>query len=259
MANKKTTNKKTTRSTPKKATVKKPVTKKTVAKKQVAKKAMPAVRRPPNSSNIPPIKAGQIAEDLNKIKVDLETYAAHLRALDRKRLNGVGIKKQGFIQRALEIAIENPEFLPHYLTLAKFHNDNDYFQSFRMMCDTAQQVRELLWNITIEASDVVYTDALEYYASVREAAKRRVDAAETLHTELAAFFKSRGTRTGDGTEPTKKELKRDMNALLNGRRDGKIVIENIRPKTTAGVHKVLDEKFANSEHYKETEQGEITE
>jgi hypothetical protein len=39
-----------------------------------------------------------------------------------------------------------------------------------MMCDTAQQVHELLWNITIEAADVVYTDALEYYASVREAA-----------------------------------------------------------------------------------------
>jgi hypothetical protein len=108
----------------------------------------------------------------------------------------------------------------------------------------------------MESSDVDYTNALDYYASVREAAKRRVDAAESLHSELAVFFKSRGTRS---TEPTRKELKRDMNALLNGKRDGKLVIENIKPKTTGGVHKVLDEKFAGSEQYKETDQGQIKE
>jgi hypothetical protein len=45
---------------------------------------------------------------------------------------------------------------------------------------------------------------------------------------------------------------------LNGKRDGKILVENINPKAAGGVHKVLDEKFANNEHYKETEEGEIT-
>jgi len=30
------------------------------------------------------------------------------------RLNGVGIKKQGFIDRAYELALENGEFLPHW-------------------------------------------------------------------------------------------------------------------------------------------------
>ena len=87
---------------------------------------------------------------------------------------------------------------------------------------------------------MVYTDALEFYDSVRSAAKRRIDAAESIHSELAVFFE-RGRYKGE--EPTEEELKRDMNALLHGKRDGKIVIENVKPKITKGKRKVIDEKF----------------
>jgi hypothetical protein len=58
--------------------------------------------------------------DLNAIKDLLDSFSQHLRALDRMRLNGVGIKKLGFIERAYELALENGEFLPHYLTLERF-------------------------------------------------------------------------------------------------------------------------------------------
>jgi hypothetical protein len=197
-----------------------------------------------------------LTEDFTNIKVALEAYAAHLRALDRKRLNGVGIKKQGFIERALEIAKENPEFLPNYLTLERFIEENKYFTEFRNLFDTSGQIRELIWNITMESSDVDYTNALDYYASVREAAKRRVDAAESPHKELAVFFKRNKPL---GEEPTKKQTKRDLNALMNGRKDGKIVVENNKPKVTGGVHKKKKKKFTNNEQYKDTDHGEIRE
>jgi hypothetical protein len=254
---KKTPNKKTAKSK-KTTTAKKQVTKKAAAKKPpVIKAANVNTRRPAVTPAVPPLKAGKIAEDLNAIKTTLEDYAAHLRALDRKRLNGVGIKKQGFIQRALEFAIENPEFLPHYLTLQKFHKDDEYFQSFRMMCDTSQQIHELLWNITIEASDMVYTDGLEYYASVREAAKRRVDAAETIHAGLSVFFKSHGRRPEE--DPTQKQEKRDFNSLLHGKKDGRLVIENITPKITAGKRKVIDQTFRDNIQFQDTEEADFKE
>jgi hypothetical protein len=191
-----------------------------------------------------------ITDEFNAIKTQLDDYAAHLRALDRKRLNGVGIKKQGFIEHAYNYAITNPEFLPHYLTLAKFNEDNQYFINFRNLFDTCKQIQEIIWNITIQASDVVYTDALEFYASVREAAKRRVDAAETIFKDLEIFFKR---KRAAGEEPTEKELKRDINALLHGKRDGKIVVENVKPKTTGGARKVVDEQFRDTAQYKDTE------
>jgi hypothetical protein len=196
----------------------------------------------------------KLVNELNEIKTTLDDYAAHLRALDRKRLNGVGIKKQGFIERVAEYATTNPEFFPHYLTLDKFREDNEYFIGFRNLFDTCKQIQEIIWNITMQASDVVYTDALEYYASVREAAKRRVDAAETIFNDLYPFFKH---KRAAGEEPTEKELKRDINSLLHGKRDGKIVVENVKPKTTGGIRKVVDEKFNDTAAYKETDEGEI--
>jgi hypothetical protein len=103
---------------------------------------------------------------------------------------------------------------------------------------------------------MVYTDALEFYAPVREAAKRRVDAAESIYRELEVFFKR---KKSEGGEPTEREIKRDVNALLHGKRDGKIIVENVRPKRTGGSHKVIDEKFNDTAQFKETEEGVIKE
>jgi hypothetical protein len=194
---------------------------------------------------------------LNELKGILDDYAQHLRALDRKRLNGVGVRKLGFIERAYEIALENAEFLPHYLTIDRFGTDIQYFMDFRSLTDLTDQIREKLWNITIQSSDIAYTDALEFYASVREAAKRRVDAAETIFAELSIFFKSHGRRTEE--EPTGKQAKRDFNSLLHGRHDGRLVIENIKPKMTGGKRKLIDQTFKDVTQFKETDEADFKE
>jgi len=280
MAVKKPTKKTTTR----KATAKKPTTKKATAKKPAPKKpptakALPKAkgkgnltdaikllkgtgntRRPPNNPDIPQQIIGFINADLNQVKSALEEYAQHFRPLDRKRKNRVGIERQGFIERALELAEENPEFLPHYVPIEDFQGDYQYFVDVRALYDLSKQISELLMNIMVEAADMVYTDALDYYTAVKEAAKRRVDPAETLYKELEPIFKKQGTRktNPDGT-PTKKQLKRDFNALDRGTRSGEIIIENIKPKLTGGTRKVIDEELRDDIKYKETDQGEIKE
>jgi hypothetical protein len=113
-----------------------------------------------------------------------------------------------------------------------------------------------LWNITIQSADIAYTDALEFYASVREASNRRVDAAEAMHHELSTFFKRMPSTE---TEPTDKKAKRDFNALLHGKHDGKLVIETIKPKLTGGKRKIIDETFNNSTEFKGSADGQITE
>jgi len=151
--------------------------------------ATAGTRRPPNNPEMKLDDLKLLIMVFSGLKETLEKYAAHLRALDRKRLNGVGIKKQGFIERALAYAAENPEFLPHYLSLGKFKEDGEYYLGYRNLTAVVKEIQELAWNITIEASDVWYTDGLEFYASVREASKRRVDPAETIYNDLEVFFK----------------------------------------------------------------------
>ena len=223
-------------------------------------KSTPTTKRPPNNPDMPQNIITMLNHDLGAIKELLENFSKHLRALDRMRLNGVGIKKLGFIDRAYELALENGEFLPHYLTLERFGTDYQYFLDFRSLTDIVSQIREQLWNVTIQSADVAYTDALEFYSSVREAAKRRVDAAETLHNILSPFFKKMGMRTEEeGAEPTKKKALRDAKGFIDGKHDGLLVIENEKPKLTGGKRKIIDETFKDTAEFKDIEQGEIKE
>jgi len=147
---------------------------------------------PPDNPDMPMQFINFLDADLNQVKTALEGYAAHLRVFERKG-HGIGMKRQSFIDRTNEYAIKNPEFLPHCLSLEKFRKDSEYFNSFNNLFNLAWQIQELLWDITIEFSDKRYKDALEFYASVRKAAKHRVDAAEAIHRDLEQYFKKRKT------------------------------------------------------------------
>ncbi|MCL1958575.1 MAG: hypothetical protein FWF68_03135 [Spirochaetes bacterium] len=42
---------------------------------------------------------------------------------------------------------------------------------------------------------------------------------------------------------------------MKGKKDGRIIVENINPKLTSGTHKVIDETFTDTERFRETKQG----
>ena len=236
---------------PKTATAKKPTARTTPLKK-------PTMRRP--DPNLPP--DGEtifgVTTDIQGVTEFLSNYAAHLRALDRIRHNGVGIHRQGFIERALILAQENPEYLPHWLSVQKFIADNDLFVRLRALATAIKQLQELAWNITVEGADMVFTDALEFYSQVQDAANRRVDAAEALYEDLHPFFR-RGPMQDENGEPapTQKKAKRDFNAVMKGKKQGKVGAENIKPKLTGGKRKIIDETYKDDIQYKDTEEGEI--
>jgi hypothetical protein len=43
-----------------------------------------------------------------------------------------------------------------------------------------------------------------------------------------------------GSEPTEKQIERDVRGLLHGTKEGKIVIENENPSKSGGVRRVVD-------------------
>jgi hypothetical protein len=158
------------------------------------------------------------------------------------------------------MASTNPEFLPHYVTLSKFSTDLNRFNTTVILNGLVRQILELLWNITIESSDILYTDALEFYNSVQEAARRRVDAAEAIYNQLNGFFKSKGRKRADaGEAPTYDELVSDFKKAARGKINAEIAVRSVKPKITAGRREVIDKKITESEQFKDTAEGEIKE
>jgi hypothetical protein len=106
----------------------------------------------------------------------------------------------------------------------------------------------------IIAADADYTNNLEFYKAVQEAANRRVDGAETVYMDLKPRFKHKKHKRD---APTLKELERDAKAFIHGAKDGKFVVENVKPRLAGGKHKVSDETFEGKIRYKDGIEGEI--
>jgi len=60
-------------------------------------------------------------------------------------------------------------------------------------------------------------------------------------------------------EPTKKQLRRDINALERGKKDGEVIIKNVSPKTIGGKREIIDETFKDSARFKGSIEGDIEE
>jgi hypothetical protein len=87
--------------------------------KTTAAKAKPVARWP--DPNLPPTMnmVNSITQDILYLITEIDNYAANLRALDRQRHNGVGLKRLGFIEAAFRLSTKFPQYFPHWLNTAK--------------------------------------------------------------------------------------------------------------------------------------------
>jgi hypothetical protein len=56
-----------------------------------------------------------------------------------------------------------------------------------------------------------------------------------------------------------KQEDRDIKGLLYGKREGEILIKNVKPKFIAGEHEVIERKIENSASIHETKNVELDE
>jgi hypothetical protein len=190
----------------------------------------------------------KLFECFHSMRSIVENHAARLNALDRRRLNGVRKPTLGFVVDAYKYAEEYQELLPYYCPIEKFREDFKYFENFQSLFILGKQLQDMLWNISLKAADTVYEDALIFYAQVREANLKGIGAHEDMYNKLFQFFK-KNKRAGAG--PTQKEVRSDMNALLSGKREGEVIVRNVKPKVIRGSREVVDKKYEGGERLKE--------
>jgi len=209
---------------------------------------MSELKHPKDESAAPAPAAGMSDADLaalishleNRMQyfIDGEGIDVNLTGRDRLRLISAGVRNNGFIDKAFDIAHDNPDFLPPHFDMAVFTANIRKFEELRQLMLVLQQFEQLAAGAFMAQADVCYREALRVYGSLREQTRARVPGAEPLFEALMTFFRR---RRRPGQEPTEHELENDFKRLLHGKADGKIEIVNETPKLSAGVHKVVDE------------------
>jgi len=182
-----------------------------------------------------------------------EVSENYLNRIQRRRKIGAGIKNYGFIEKVADLAEANPQFAQFFST-ADLRNCIKNFDVCRDLALLLQAFARLVTNTMLVYSDEAYRLSGIFYNNVKELSRRGNPMAMELFHTLQPFFK-RPKRAG--APLSEKEELRDAKAISRGKKDGKIIFENISPKLTGGVHKVIEEKFNDSESFSEKADGEI--
>jgi hypothetical protein len=195
-------------------------------------------------------------EDTMHYFVDAEQVQNNLTGRDRQRLFSAGVRNYGFIDKAFDIARDNPSFMPPNFNINDLNTNLRQLEDLRQLMLVLQQFLQLVQNAFMQKADFCYRDALRIYASLQEQTRNRVPGAEPLFEALRTFFRR---RRRESDEPTEMELERDIKKLIHGKADGEIIIENETPHITGGFHKVVDSVHTGHSAFKESAEAAVDE
>ena len=160
---------------------------------------------------------------------------------ERRSLQGAGVRRYGLIDKTMDYAEEFSSFAPAAFSLTDLVASKHSIEALRDIQVVATEINRIVSDGLLIYGNEAWDQTLLFYTSVREQARRNVPGARELFERLNLLFRPRG-REKKITEP---EIERDVKALLHGKKDGKIVIENERPHLEGGKHIVVDETNKN--------------
>jgi len=178
---------------------------------------------------------------------------------ERMRLIGAGVRNYGFIEKAWDIARENPQFLPSNFNLQQFTDNIQALDDFRQLSFVLEKFLQVVNECMLISADASFRDALRIYNGLREQSRGRVPGAQPLFMALLRFFRRRRSPEEIEGEPTMKQLEKDFNKLIHGHADGEIVIKNEKPHLVGGARTIVDDVHKGRSAVKETAEASVDE
>ena len=89
----------------------------------------------------------------------------------RKSLPKMGAKSQAFVNKALEVATQNPDFLPRSFDLEEMKRDVELFQALYPVSLSLTQLQELVDDTVMAVGSDAYAAALMVYSFAKASGK----------------------------------------------------------------------------------------
>lgn len=203
----------------------------------------------------PPTPLEMLLSDLNDLMVDFTDLdlQSGLTGVERRRLNGSGVRRYGFIDKVSDFAVANPDFIPPFMDVAEFKQTVRDIELFRNISVILARIQRIVDDQLLLTGDKSFNIALMYYNAVRDAVGRKVPGALVIFNILRAFFRRPRRPSEEVTNPI---VERDAKALLEGHKSGKVVIENVIPQEQRAKRVVVDDIYNDRDRaeFKDTEE-----
>lgn len=114
------------------------------------------------SATLTPTEKDVVLQAIATIKEKL-SFLVDLSSDDRKTLPKMGDKSRAFVSKALEVATQNPEFLPRSFDLEEMRKDVQLFEALYPVLLSLTQLQELVDDTTLAVGSEAYAAALQVY------------------------------------------------------------------------------------------------
>jgi hypothetical protein len=115
-------------------------------------------------------------------------FLINLTTHERQALPKMGSATQSFVSKAMEIADNNPQFVPPYVNLPAMRKDYDLAVRLQGIEMQLASLHEKVSDTNLAAGSEAYVTGLTIYNSLKAAAKVNIPGAKALAAELAERF-----------------------------------------------------------------------
>ncbi|MEH2077106.1 MAG: hypothetical protein V7K57_22360 [Nostoc sp.] len=139
----------------------------------------------PISSKLAPTERDAVLQAIATIK-DKLPFLIDLSNEERKALPKMGDKSRAFVSKALEVATQNPEFLPRSFDLEEMRKDVQLFEALYPVLLSLSQLQELVDDTFLAVGSEAYAAALQVYTYAKAGAQGA--GLETVVEEMGQRF-----------------------------------------------------------------------
>ncbi len=130
-------------------------------------------------------------------------FLVDLSASERKTLPKMGDKSRAFVTKSLEVATQNPEFLPRSFDIEEMRKDVELFEALYPLLMSLTQIQELVDDTCLAVGSEAYAAALQVYNYAK--ASGQGAGLDTLVDELGQRFARKSRRSKAPEELTASE------------------------------------------------------
>ncbi|MCL6259157.1 hypothetical protein M3O96_08665 [Aquiflexum sp. TKW24L] len=123
--------------------------------------------------------------------------APHVIALtpeQRKTIPKMSDGTEPFVDKVMDYAINNAEFLPPFVSQGELQKDWNATSNLLPLLRMVDQIKDNMSDTAMLAGSEAYVGALSYYNSVKQAAKVNAPDAKAIYEDLRKRFEKQGRK-----------------------------------------------------------------
>lgn len=141
------------------------------------------------------------AADITAINQAIDTLAQKLQPIlialdaeDKRMLAKLGEKSVSFVDKTVQYAGNNPEFLPAFIDVAEFKKDYEAFTVLNTFLRPLSQIVKNLDDTATLCGNEAVTASNTYYNSVKQGMKMGVPNAKAIYDDLSQRYEAQKAR-----------------------------------------------------------------